>query len=87
MYFLINHSVANAIIAKINNQINENIQGEVKIGDISYQFLRSFPNFKLVINRVEIRDNSWQFHKRSLLKANEIELRLNLLMLLLLNWV
>ncbi len=70
------------IIAKINNQINENIQGEVKISDISYQFLRSFPNFTLVVNQVEIRDNSWQFHKRSLLKAKEIELRLNLLMLL-----
>ncbi|HEY6143636.1 MAG TPA: AsmA family protein [Flavobacterium sp.] len=70
------------IVAKINTQINENILGEAKIGDIEYLFLLGFPDFTLGINDVEIRDNSWHIHKRSFLKAKKIEVRLNVLKLL-----
>lgn len=70
------------IVAKINTQINENILGEVKIGDIEYKFLTGFPDFTLAIRQVEIRDKSWPIHKRSFLKAKEIEVRLNVFGLL-----
>lgn len=70
------------IIAKLNTQINENIQGEAKIGDIGYKFLIGLPYFTLAVHDVELRDNSWQVHKRSFLKADEIEVQLNVLSLL-----
>lgn len=70
------------IIAKINTQINENIQGESKIGDVGYKFLIGFPNFTLVLKDVELKDNLVAIHKRPMLKAAEIEVRLNVLQLL-----
>ncbi|WP_395050927.1 AsmA family protein [Flavobacterium sp.] len=70
------------IVAKINTQINDNILGEVKIGDIGYKLLIGFPNFTVVLNQVELKDSLFPIHKRTLLKAKEIEVRLNVLSLL-----
>jgi uncharacterized protein involved in outer membrane biogenesis len=70
------------IVEKINSQINENILGEVKIGDIGYKFLTGFPNFTVVLNDVELKDSLFPIHKRTLLKAKDIEVRLNVLSLL-----
>ena len=70
------------IVTQINTQINENILGEAKIGDIGYKFLIGFPNFTVVLNDVELKDSLFPIHKRALLKAGEIEVRLNVLSLL-----
>nr|MBP6759819.1 AsmA family protein [Flavobacterium sp.] len=70
------------IVNQINTQINENILGEAKIGDIGYKFLIGFPNFTVVLNDVELKDSLFPIHKRALLKAGEIEVRLNVLSLL-----
>ena len=67
------------IVEKINQQINENIQGEAKIGDIGYKFLVGFPNFTVVLSDVQLEDSLIAIHKRPLLKAKEIEVRLNVL--------
>lgn len=65
------------IIAKINTKINENINGKFHVGDFHYKFLTGFPNFTLALKDVEIKDNQWSVHKHTLLKAKEIEARLN----------
>lgn len=70
------------IIAKINTRINENINGKFHIGDFHYKFLTGFPNFTLALKDVEIKDNQWNSHKHTLLKAQEIEARLNIWSLL-----
>lgn len=70
------------IIAKINTKINENINGEFHIRDVHYKFLVGFPNFTLALKDVEIKDKQWQTHKHTLLKAKEIEARLNIWSLL-----
>lgn len=70
------------IVEKINNQINDNIAGEVKIGDIGYKFLTGFPNFTVVLNDFEVKDSLIAVHKRPVLKAREIEVRLNVMSLL-----
>ncbi|SHF77047.1 AsmA-like C-terminal region [Flavobacterium fluvii] len=70
------------IVSKINAQINENILGEAKIGDIGYKFLIGFPNFTVVLKDVELKDSLIAVHKRPVLKAGEIEVRLNVLKLL-----
>ncbi len=70
------------IVKKINNVINENIQGEAKIGNIGYKFLIGFPNFTVVLNEVELKDSLIAIHHRPVLKAGEIEVRLDVLKLL-----
>ncbi len=70
------------IIAKVNHKINENINGKFHITDFHYKFLTGFPNFTLALKEVEIKDNQWQVHKHTLLKAKEIEARLNIWSLL-----
>ncbi|MEP6804841.1 MAG: AsmA family protein, partial [Flavobacterium sp.] len=70
------------IIAKINTKINENINGKFHVGDFHYKFLTGFPNFTLALKDVELKDNQWAAHKHTLLKAKEIEARLNVWSLL-----
>jgi hypothetical protein len=71
-----------SIVADINKKINDNVAGQVIIGDVGYKFLIGFPNFTVVLNKVELRDSLYAIHKRSALKAEEIEVRLNVLSLL-----
>ncbi|MCC9062822.1 AsmA family protein [Flavobacterium piscisymbiosum] len=70
------------IIAKINTKINENINGKFHVGDFHYKFLTGFPNFTLALKDVELKDNQWATHQHTLLKATEIEARLNVWSLL-----
>jgi len=70
------------IVVKINTQINDNILGEAKIGDIGYKFLIGFPNFTVVLNDVELKDSLFPIHKRKLLIAKDIEVRLNVFSIL-----
>ncbi|WP_406845024.1 AsmA family protein [Flavobacterium soyae] len=74
LYFNQNKS---EIIAKINTKINENINGKFHIGDFQYKFLTGLPNFTLALKDVELKDNKWDTHHHTLLKAQEIEARLN----------
>lgn len=70
------------IMTELNQKINENISGHASIGDLGYKFLIGFPNFTVVLNKVELQDSLYAVHKRSVLKAEEIEVRLNVLSLL-----
>ena len=66
------------IITQINTKINENITGKIDIGDIRYKFLKGFPNMTLALSQVELKDSLWAVHKRTLLKAEQIEIRIDL---------
>ena len=79
VYFIQNKA---KIVTEINQKINENISGHVSIGDVGYKFLIGFPNFTVVLNKVELRDSLFAIHKRSVFKAEEIEVRLNVLSLI-----
>ncbi|WP_348799114.1 AsmA family protein [Flavobacterium adhaerens] len=70
------------ILTEINQKINDNISGYAHIGDLGYKFLIGFPDFTVVLNKVELRDSLYAVHKRSVLKSEEIEVRLNVLGLL-----
>ena len=71
-----------SILTDINQKINDNIAGHASIGHIGFKFLIGFPNFTVVLNNVELQDSLYAVHKRSILKAGEIEVRLNVLSLL-----
>ena len=70
------------IVKQINAKINENITGTIAIGDINYKFLKGFPKMTLVLSQVELKDSLWSLHKRTLLKAALIDVRVNVLGLL-----
>lgn len=74
VYFNINKA---EIVTKINAEINENINGTIHIGDIKYKFLAGFPNMTLTLNQVELKDRLWARHKRTLLKAERIEIHID----------
>ena len=75
LYF---HNNKAEIITRINAKINENITGAIDIGDIKYKFLKGFPNMTLALNQVKLKDSLWTVHKRTLLKAEQIEIRVDL---------
>jgi len=70
------------IVKQLNAKINENITGTIAIGDINYKFLKGFPKMTLVLSQVELKDSLWSLHKRTLLKAALIDVRVNVLGLL-----
>lgn len=70
------------IINLVNTKINDNITGTIHIGDIKYKILKGFPNVTLALSQVELKDSLWAKHKRTLIKAEQIELRIDLLHLL-----
>ncbi|MGZ9735020.1 AsmA family protein [Flavobacterium sp. GNP002] len=70
------------IVTQINAKINKNITGTIDIGDIDYKFFKGFPNMTLALSQVELKDSLWSLHKRTLLKAEQIEVRVNVLGLL-----
>lgn len=71
-----------SIMTDINQKINENISGHASIENVGYKFLIGFPNFTVVLNKVELQDSLYAIHKRSVLKAGEIEVRLNVFSLM-----
>ena len=62
------------ITTQINAEINENISGTILINDVNYRFLKCFPNMTLVLSQVELKDSLWYKHKRTLLKAEQLEI-------------
>ncbi|SHG67744.1 AsmA-like C-terminal region [Flavobacterium micromati] len=65
------------IVAQINKIVNENIVGSISIKDVNYKFLKGFPKMTLALSQVEVHDSLWKIHKRTLLKAAQIEIRVN----------
>ena len=66
------------ITAQINAKINENITGVIHIGAIKYKFLKGFPKMTLALSQVTLKDSLWVKHKRTLLQAEQIEVRIAL---------
>lgn len=70
------------ITEAVTRQINENISGEVKIGSMETSLFRGFPFASLSLRDVSIRDSLYHTHKRELLNAKELFVKLNVLSLL-----
>ncbi|NBL65815.1 AsmA family protein [Flavobacterium sp. NST-5] len=67
------------ILASVTSQINENIDGKIKIGAMDPTFVQGFPRISLRLRNVEIIDNRWQEHQKTLIKANDFNLSINAL--------
>ncbi|RYD55544.1 MAG: hypothetical protein EOP56_15635 [Sphingobacteriales bacterium] len=64
------------------NQLNDNLNGDIEIGTIEPSLLKGFPFVSFSITDVAIRDTLWQQHRRDLLKAKELFVKLNILSVL-----
>ncbi|RZK80120.1 MAG: AsmA family protein, partial [Pedobacter sp.] len=71
-----------SLLVTVNQQLNKNLTGSLKIGSMEPTFLKGFPGVSLRLNDVIIRDSLWQGHKHSLLEAKDLEVSVNALALL-----
>ena len=89
LFFLVLWTIAFAIITFKKDsitemaitQINKQVVGTVEIGDLSANFLRTFPNISVKLSNVSIRDSLWNVHQHDFLNAEKIFIRLELLSL------
>lgn len=65
------------ILAKVTAEINENINGKFTAQSMDPTFLQSFPKVSLRLNNVDIKDNEWSRHKKTLLKAQDFNIAIN----------
>ena len=68
------------IVADLNRYITEHINGTMRIGGIDLKLLTGFPTLSLTLTDVELKDNVPA--SRRLLKAEEIDVGLNVMRLL-----
>ena len=66
------------ILAEINDQLSQNINGNLEIQDLKFKFLTGFPNATIALKKVTLKDSLWEKHHQTFLKANEIQVRLNI---------
>ncbi len=71
-----------AILTKILAQVNAEITGTLKVSHMETTLVRGFPGISVSLKNVSIKDSLWQQHRRELLKANDIDVTLNALSLL-----
>jgi len=66
----------NKIISKIKSQLNQQIKGNISIGDLKPDFLHAFPFLAIKISDVVIRDSLWKQHQHDFLNTQTIYVRL-----------
>ncbi|RZJ73784.1 AsmA-like C-terminal region-containing protein [Flavobacterium sp.] len=70
------------VLAKVTAQLNENLDGELKIGDLKPEFFSNFPRVSLRLTNVSLHDKKFSEHKHELLRAGKIDVTVNLFSLL-----
>ncbi|TKC64026.1 AsmA family protein [Pedobacter hiemivivus] len=70
------------LLARITEQLNQNISGTMTIGSMNPTFLKGFPGVSLSLKNVILKDSLWENHKHSLLEAKDFDVSVNVLGLL-----
>lgn len=65
------------VLALINKELAQNIDGKVVVGDVSASFFKNFPGASLSLKNVLIRDKRWAEHHHTLLDAKNIDVAVN----------
>lgn len=65
------------ILAKVSDNINENLNGKFTAESMEPTFLKGFPNISLRLNNVEVKDNLWKNHQHTLLKSSDFNISIN----------
>lgn len=70
------------VLASILEQLNKNLNGKITATSMEPTLLKSFPGVSVSLNGVLLRDSLWARHKHDLLKAQDIDVSLNVLSLI-----
>ena len=70
------------VLATILEQLNKNLNGKISAEHMEPTLLKSFPGVSVSLNGVLLRDSLWASHKHDLLKAQDIDVSLNVLSLM-----
>lgn len=66
-----------AVLAKVTEKLNENLNGTLTVGNINTSFFSNFPDASLKLKNVIIRDKQFPSHKHTLLDAKEFNVSVN----------
>ncbi|RZL14127.1 MAG: AsmA family protein, partial [Pedobacter sp.] len=66
------------VLASILEQLNKNLNGKITARSMEPTLLKGFPGISVSLNDVLLRDSLWAQHKHDLLKAQDIDVSLNL---------
>ncbi|MDO3627780.1 AsmA family protein [Mucilaginibacter sp. BT774] len=67
------------VLKMVSTELNQNLDGQITIGDMKPQLFKDFPNISLELKNVTIRDKRFAEHKHTLLDAKEFYVSLNAL--------
>ena len=70
------------ILGSILSQLNNNLNGEITANSMEPTLLKGFPGVSVSLKDVLLRDSLWSRHKHDLLKAEDIDVSLNVLSLI-----
>ncbi|WP_158542163.1 AsmA family protein [Pedobacter chinensis] len=70
------------VLSSILAQLNKNLNGQITATSMEPTLLKSFPGVSVSLNGVLLRDSLWSKHKHDLLKAQDIDVSLNVLSLI-----
>ena len=68
----------NGLIEKVQQQVNRQIKGDVKIEGLSAEFIRTFPLLSVHLSGITIRDSLWHQHKHDFINAESIFVQISL---------
>ncbi|HVI46177.1 MAG TPA: AsmA-like C-terminal region-containing protein [Chitinophaga sp.] len=69
-------------LKQLTARVNDNLNGELTIGDMKPSLFRSFPNMSIELRSVVLKDSLWTQHKHPLIDVSYIFVRVNTLSLL-----
>ncbi|QPH39124.1 AsmA family protein [Pedobacter endophyticus] len=70
------------VLTSILAQLNKNLNGKITASSMEPTLLKSFPGISISLNEVLLRDSLWAKHRHDLLKAQDIDVSLNVLSLI-----
>lgn len=79
--YYINHN-SKAVLSTILEQLNSNVNGKITVTSMETTLLRGFPGVAVSLKKVQLRDSLWSQHHHDLLKADDIEVSLNIFSLI-----
>ena len=68
--------------ANLLKELNGGISGSLTVQEMDPTFLKGFPNISLRLENVVLKDSLYNFHKHTLLKAEELNVTVNVMALL-----
>ena len=66
------------ILQKVSYKIENEINGNVEIGDISLSFFRNFPKISVLLSNVTITDLQFNTHQKPFFKGREVFVQINI---------